>query len=54
MSAGPRVFVVLPDEASTKMGVLDGLFGSEGGGDAGEAGDVLGGGASTEPTAGGE
>ena len=38
----------------TTMGVLDGLFGSDGGGDAGEAGDILGGGASTEPAPGGE
>lgn len=45
---------VPPRNTTTKMGMLDGLFGSEGGGDAGDAGDILGGGAPTEPTPGGE
>lgn len=36
------------------MGMLEGLFGSKGGGGEGGAGDVLGGAASTEPTVGGE
>lgn len=42
------------DRTRRKMGLLDGLFGSEGGGNAGEAGDALGGAASAEPTVGGE
>lgn len=36
------------------MSMLDGLFGSAGGGDEGETGDILGGGGSAEPTPGGE
>ena len=36
------------------MGMLDGFFGSEERGDEGETGDIPGGGASTERTAGGE
>lgn len=39
---------------SDKMGVLDGFFGSEGGGGEDKAGDILGGAASQGPTAGGE